>query len=87
MAQGAYRVEHDQSKNLLTYHDLLQRFFDLQTFLTHAKVERLAMSMPRTLQGRPSPTSEPQQNPQPTLSPSPDRRRLVGSNRGQDLNL
>jgi hypothetical protein len=28
MADGAYRVEHDQSKNLLTYHDLLQRFID-----------------------------------------------------------
>ncbi len=28
MAEGAYRVEHDQSKNLLTYHDLLQRFID-----------------------------------------------------------
>ncbi|WP_213939609.1 DUF3800 domain-containing protein [Pseudomonas sp. dw_612] len=25
MAEGPYRVEHDQSKNLLTYHDLLQR--------------------------------------------------------------
>lgn len=28
MAAGPYRVEHDQSKNLLTYHDLLQRFID-----------------------------------------------------------
>lgn len=28
MADGPYRVEHDQSKNLLTYHDLLQRFID-----------------------------------------------------------
>ncbi len=28
MADGAYRVEHDQSKNLLSYHDLLQRFID-----------------------------------------------------------
>jgi hypothetical protein len=26
MAVGPYRVEHDQSKNLLTYHDLLQRY-------------------------------------------------------------
>ena len=26
MADGPYRVEHDQSKNLLIYHDLLQRF-------------------------------------------------------------
>lgn len=26
MAAGPYRVEHDQSKNLLTYHDLLQRY-------------------------------------------------------------
>ena len=28
MAEGPYRVEHDQSKNLLAYHDLLQRFID-----------------------------------------------------------
>jgi len=28
MTTGPYRVEHDQSKNLLTYHDLLQRFID-----------------------------------------------------------
>jgi hypothetical protein len=28
MADGPYRVEHDQSKNLLTYHDVLQRFID-----------------------------------------------------------
>lgn len=26
MAEGAYRIEHDQSKNLLTYHELLQRY-------------------------------------------------------------
>lgn len=30
MADGPYRVEHDQSKNLLTYHDLLQRYIDHQ---------------------------------------------------------
>lgn len=28
MTNGPYRVEHDQSKNLATYHDLLQRFID-----------------------------------------------------------
>lgn len=28
MAKGPYRVEHDQSKNLSTYHDLLQRYVD-----------------------------------------------------------
>lgn len=28
MCDGPYRVEHDQSKNLGTYHDLLQRFID-----------------------------------------------------------
>jgi hypothetical protein len=28
MAGGPYRVEHDQSKNLLTYHNLLRRFID-----------------------------------------------------------
>ncbi len=30
MADGPYRVEHDQSKNLLTYRDLLQRFIGHQ---------------------------------------------------------
>jgi hypothetical protein len=28
LTDGPYRVEHDQSKNLATYHDLLQRFID-----------------------------------------------------------
>ena len=28
MAVGPYRVEHDQSENLRTYHELLQRFID-----------------------------------------------------------
>lgn len=28
MSTGGYRVEHDQSKNLLTYHDLIQRQID-----------------------------------------------------------
>ena len=28
MTDGPYRVEHDQSKNLLTYHDLLQGLID-----------------------------------------------------------
>lgn len=28
MADGTYRVEHDQSKNLLRYHELLQRFIN-----------------------------------------------------------
>lgn len=28
MSDGPYRVEHDQSKNLGTYHDLLQRFIE-----------------------------------------------------------
>lgn len=28
IAEGAYRVEHDQSKNLSTYHELLQRYID-----------------------------------------------------------
>lgn len=28
MAEGAYCVEHDQSKNLLTYHDLIQQYID-----------------------------------------------------------
>lgn len=28
MSDGPYRVEHDRSKNLETYHDLLQRFID-----------------------------------------------------------
>lgn len=30
MSAGPYRVEHDQSKNLLRYHELLQRYIDHQ---------------------------------------------------------
>lgn len=30
MATGPYRVEHDQSKNLRTYHEMLQRYIDHQ---------------------------------------------------------
>jgi hypothetical protein len=30
MTNGPYRVEHDQSKNLMTYHDLLQRYIKHQ---------------------------------------------------------
>jgi hypothetical protein len=30
MAKGPYRIEHDQSKNLLAYHALLQRYIDHQ---------------------------------------------------------
>jgi hypothetical protein len=35
MADGPYRVEHDQSKNLLTYHDLLQRRAPRRRFIDH----------------------------------------------------
>ena len=43
MADGPYSVEHDQSKNLLTYHDLLQRYInhDQTVEFTQSKIARI----------------------------------------------
>jgi hypothetical protein len=43
MAVGPYRVEHDQSKNLLTYHNLLQRYIchDQNVEFRESKIARI----------------------------------------------
>lgn len=50
MADGAYRVEHDQSKNLLTYHDLLQRYIDHDKAITFRQTEIASITFPLKLQ-------------------------------------
>lgn len=49
MADGAYRVEHDQSKNLLTYHDLLQRFISHSESVTLPATELTNITFPLKL--------------------------------------
>ena len=49
MADGAYRVEHDQSKNLLTYHDLLQRFIDHDQEIEFRQTEIASLKFPLKL--------------------------------------
>lgn len=50
MADGTYRVEHDQSKNLLTYHDLLQRYIDHDEAITFRESEIASITFPLKLQ-------------------------------------
>lgn len=50
MADGPYRVEHDQSKNLLTYHDLLQRYIRHEEVITFRQSEIASISFPLKLQ-------------------------------------
>ena len=49
MADGPYRVEHDQSKNLLTYHDLLQRFIDHDQEIEFRQTEIASIKFPLKL--------------------------------------
>jgi len=49
MADGQYRVEHDQSKNLLTYHDLLQRFIDNDQEIEFRQSEIATLKFPLKL--------------------------------------
>ncbi len=49
MAEGPYRVEHDQSKNLLTYHDLLQRYIDHQDEVEFRQTQIASMRFPLKL--------------------------------------
>lgn len=49
MADGPYRVEHDQSKNLLTYHDLLQRFIDHDQEIEFRQTEITSIKFPLKL--------------------------------------
>lgn len=54
MTAGPYRVEHDQSKNLRTYHDLLQSYIDHQDEvefrLTKIAVMRFPLKLSRVTQ-------------------------------------
>jgi hypothetical protein len=49
MADAAYRVEHDQSKNLLTYHDLLQGFIDHDQEIEFHQTEIASIKFPLKL--------------------------------------
>ncbi|WP_456854736.1 hypothetical protein [Bradyrhizobium sp. USDA 4501] len=49
MADGPYRVEHDQSKNLLTYHNLLQRFIDHDQEIEFRQTEITSLKFPLKL--------------------------------------
>lgn len=50
MADGPYWVEHDQSKNLLTYHDLLQRYIRHDDAITFRLSEIANITFPLKLQ-------------------------------------
>lgn len=49
MSAGPYRVEHDQSKNLLTYHELLQRYIDHQDEVEFRQTQIAGMRFPLKL--------------------------------------
>ena len=49
MADSAYRVEHDQSKNLLTYHDLLQSYIGHDEAITFRQTEIASFTFPLKL--------------------------------------
>lgn len=50
MTDGPYYVEHDQSKNLLTYHDFLQRYIDHDEAVTFRQSEIASLTFPLKLQ-------------------------------------
>jgi hypothetical protein len=50
MANGPYRVEHDQSKNLLTYHDLMQRYIRHKDVVTFRQSAIASITFPLKLQ-------------------------------------
>lgn len=49
MSCGPYRVEHDQSKNLATYHDLLCRFIDHESEIELRQSEIASLKFPLKL--------------------------------------
>ncbi|OBQ97493.1 hypothetical protein A9K66_03455 [Mesorhizobium sp. AA23] len=49
MADGPYRVEHDQSKNLLSYHELLQRLIDHDEVAEFRQSEIASLKFPLQL--------------------------------------
>lgn len=50
IADGPYRIEHDQSKNLLIYHDLLQRYISHEDAITFRQSEIAGITFPLKLQ-------------------------------------
>ncbi|UNU12581.1 DUF3800 domain-containing protein [Xanthomonas translucens] len=50
IADGPYRVEHDQSKNLLTYHDLLECYIRHEDAITFRESEIASITFPLKLQ-------------------------------------
>ncbi|UQQ12623.1 DUF3800 domain-containing protein [Xanthomonas arboricola] len=50
IADGPYRVEHDQSNNLLTYHDLLERYIRHEDVITFRQSEIASITFPLKLQ-------------------------------------
>jgi hypothetical protein len=50
MADGTYCVEHDQSKNLLTYHELLKKFINHNESVTFKQSEIASFTFPLKLQ-------------------------------------
>ena len=50
LASGPYRVEHDRSKNLLTYQDLLQRYIDHDEVAEFQQSEIAGIKFPLKLQ-------------------------------------
>ena len=51
MAEGAYRVEHDKSKNLLNYHELLQRYISHDTEIEFKETKIASIRFPLKLSG------------------------------------
>lgn len=49
MVAGPYCVEHDQSKNLLTYNDLLQRYIDHEQSIEFRQTEIARVRFPLKL--------------------------------------
>ncbi|CAM2186491.1 DUF3800 domain-containing protein [Burkholderia latens] len=49
MAEGSYCVEHDQSKNLLTYHDLIQQYINHEEAIEFRQSEIASLKFPLKL--------------------------------------
>jgi hypothetical protein len=51
MAEGPYRVEHDQSKNLRTYHEIIKRMIDHDQNIEFRQSEIASIKFPLKLIG------------------------------------
>ncbi len=49
MAEGSYCVEHDQSKNLLTYHDLIQQYINHEEVVEFRQSDIASLKFPLKL--------------------------------------